>query len=207
MNGDDQTPAQAAEAAAIRRRWITLGEILAVAAVLISGLTLWNSYSERNATEADRAAEKQREAVRSKALVLKAAGGRKRLALTAVDPAQAVQSQTIAFPSPLGVDPIETLIEPRIEAGWIKDAVGKARESGGQARASGDLRMPIAITTRFVSGGETFTDVAIYDVGYRRDGNLLGGSEVDLLGLSLVERIKAGDARARLDSIWRGRGR
>ncbi len=35
---------QAAEAAAIRRRWINLGEVLAVIAVLISALTLWNSY-------------------------------------------------------------------------------------------------------------------------------------------------------------------
>ena len=204
---EGETPASAAEAAAIRRRWITLGEILAVVAVLISGLTLWNNYSERSATEADRAAEKQREAARSKALVLKAEGGRKRLALTAVDPAQAVQSQTIAFPSPLGVAPIETLIEPRIEAGWIKDAAKKSRESDGPASASGDLRMPVAITTRFVSGGETFTDVAIYDVGYRRDGNLLGGSEVDLLGLSLVERVSGRDAQARLDSIWRERSK
>jgi hypothetical protein len=31
-----------AEAAAIRRRWITLGEALAVIAVVISGLTLFN---------------------------------------------------------------------------------------------------------------------------------------------------------------------
>ena len=54
---EKQTPAQA-EAAAIRRRWITLGEILAVVAVMISGLTFWNSYSERTASEAERAAEK-----------------------------------------------------------------------------------------------------------------------------------------------------
>jgi predicted negative regulator of RcsB-dependent stress response len=46
-----QTPEEKREAAAIRRRWITLGEILAVIAVLISGLTLWNSYSDRSADE------------------------------------------------------------------------------------------------------------------------------------------------------------
>src|SRR3546814_20351205 len=55
---EKQTKAQAAEAAAIRRRWITLGEIVAVAALIISGLTFWNSYSERTASEAERAAEK-----------------------------------------------------------------------------------------------------------------------------------------------------
>ena len=46
---EPETPQQqAAEAAAIRRRWITLGEVLAVAAVLISALTFWNSYQERS---------------------------------------------------------------------------------------------------------------------------------------------------------------
>lgn len=204
---DPETRSQAAEAAAIRRRWITLGEILAVIAVLISGLTLWNSYSERSATEAERAEEKKREAERSQALVLKAEGGGKRLALTAVDPAQAIQSQTIHFPSPLGVDSIETLIEPRIEAGWINRAAKKAREAGDRAKASGDRRLPVAISTRFVSGGDTFTDAAIYDVGYRREGSLLGGSEVELLGLSLVERVPAAKARNRLDSVWKERAR
>ena len=201
---EGETPAQAAEAAAIRRRWITLGEILAVIAVLISGLTLWNSYSEREATEAERAAEKKQAAERSQALVLKAEGGGKRLALAALDPAQAIQSQTIAFPASLGVKPIETLIEPRIEAGWIRGAVKKARDQGKASKASGDARMPVAVTTRFVNGGRTFTDTAIYDVGYRRDDGLLG-SEIELLGLSLVERAGSREARTKLDSLWRER--
>ena len=201
---EGETPAQAAEAAAIRRRWITLGEILAVIAVLISGLTLWNSYSERSSTEAEKAAEKKEEAARSQALVLKAEGRGKRLALSAFDPNQAIQSQTVAFPASLDVKPIETLIEPRIEAGWIKAAVKKARDQGNAGKASGDARMPVSVTTRFVNGGRTFTDTAIYDVGYRRDEGLLG-SELELLGLSLVERVAARDARARLDSIWRER--
>ena len=50
----DQTPSEKAEAAAVRRRWINLGEILAVVAVLISGLTLWNSYTERSHAEAEK---------------------------------------------------------------------------------------------------------------------------------------------------------
>jgi hypothetical protein len=204
---DPETASQAAEAAAIRRRWITLGEILAVIAVLISGLTLWNSYSERSASEAERAEEKKREKVRSQALVLKAEGGRKRLELAAIDPGQAIQSQTITFPSALEVKAIDTLIDPRIEAGWIKDAAKKARESDKASKPSGDSRLPVAIATRFVSGGETYSDVSIYDVGYRREGSLLGGSEIELLGLSLVERVPAARARARLDTLWQGRGR
>src|SRR3712207_4169604 len=113
---DPETRTQAAEAAAIRRRWITLGEILAGAAVLIFGLTLWNSYSERSTNQAEKAEEKARASARTKALVLKAEGTGKMLALAAVDPGQAIQSQRIFFPSPIGAESIDTLIEPRIEA-------------------------------------------------------------------------------------------
>lgn len=200
-----QTPEEKREAAAIRRRWITLGEILAVIAVLISGLTLWNSYSERNADEAERAADKAEQAKVSRTLLLKAEGGRRSLNLAALDPAQAIQSQTIAFPASLGLGAIETLVQPRIEAGWVQAALRKAPD-GAKGKASGDLRLPVAITTRFVSGGETLADTTIYDIGYRRDdGGLLGGSEIELRGLSLVERVAAKDAAARLEAIWKAR--
>lgn len=203
---DPESRSQAAEAAAIRRRWITLGEILAVIAVLISGLTLWNSYQERSSSEADRAAEKKQQAAKSQTLVLRGDGGRKKMILTALDPGHAVQSQTIRFPSALGLNPVEDLVEPRIEAGWIREAAGKARKAGADRRAE-DRRMPVAITSRFVSGGQTYTDAAIYDVGYRREGNLLGGAEIDLLGLSLVERVAPGAAQARLDALWKERSK
>jgi hypothetical protein len=204
---EGESPAQAAEAAAIRRRWITLGEILAVIAVLISGLTLWNSYSERSATASERAAAKQKEEARSQALVLKAEGRGRKLALSALDPGQAIQSQTIAFPSPLGIRPIQALVEPRIEAGWIKSAVKKARSAGSDGKSAGDLRMPVAITTRFINGGRDYVDVAVYDVGYRRESGLLGGSEIELLGVSMVERVSGRGAQARLDSRWREQSR
>ncbi|MDB5671978.1 MAG: hypothetical protein JWO25_2937 [Alphaproteobacteria bacterium] len=204
----DETPAQAAHAAAVRRRWITLGEILAVVAVLISGLTLWNSYKERSANEAERSEARQHAAVQSQRVVLKASGGHKRLVLSALDPAQAIQSQTILFPSALGVAAIGDVIEPRIEADWIKEPAKKAREAAGdKPEGEGDLRLPVAITTRFVSGGETFTDAAVYDVGYRRDRGLLGGSDVALLGLGLVERVPAGSAQKRLDALWKSRAK
>ena len=43
-----------AEAAAIRRRWITLGKIVAVAGLIISALALYLSYADRRADEAER---------------------------------------------------------------------------------------------------------------------------------------------------------
>jgi len=207
MSREGQTNEERREAAASRRRWITLGEVLAVAGVAISGLALWNSYSERSADRAERAAEKAKEKTVSHTLLLKASGSGKRLALAAHDPEQAIQSQTLRFPSALGVGAVDTVIEPRIEADWIKQAVKKARE-GGEKDGPGDARMPVAIATRFASGGDTLTDTAIYDVGYKADGGgLLGGLDVELRGVSLVERVGPAAAQARLDAIWAARKR
>jgi hypothetical protein len=186
---DDRTPEQQREAAATRRRWITFGEIVAAIALLISALTLWNSYKERNEVEADRTAEKA-ERARDKAerssasqvLLLKSAGGGHILTLSPHDPNQIVQSETIVFPTALGVARIDTLIEPRIEAGWVKEALKQAREARKEAKGPGDARMPVAITTRFTNG-----------------------TDVELRGLSLVERVGTRTASARLDALWKAR--
>jgi hypothetical protein len=205
MSDDKQTPAERKEAAAIRRRWITLGEILAVIGVLISGLALWNSWAERSAAESERVAEKAKQANVSRTLLLKSSGGGRRLALTAHDPGQAIQGQTLLFPSAFGLGAFDTT-EPRIEAEWVKRAVRKAHEKDEKVR--GDARMPVAITTRFVADGRSFADTALYDVGYKESGGgLFGGTEVELKGLSLIGRATAATAQAQLDSLWAKRAK
>lgn len=205
MSDQRQTPEERKEAAAIRRRWITLGEILAVIGVLISGLALWNSWSERSAAEQERAAAKAKQDNVSRTLLLKASGGGKRLALAAHDPDQAIQSQTLLFPSAFGLGAFETT-EARIEADWVKRALKKADDKDEKVR--GDARMPVAITTRFVADGRAFTDTALYDVGYKAsDGGLFEGSEVELKGLSLIGRTTAAKAQERLDALWTARAK
>jgi hypothetical protein len=205
MSEHGQTPDERKEAAAIRRRWITLGEVLAVIGVLISGLALWNSWSERSSAEKERAAEKAQQAKVSRVVVLKASGSRKGLALAAHDPDQAIQGQTLLFPSVFGLGAFDTT-EPRIEAEWVKRAVKKAHDKDEKVR--GDLRLPVAITTRFIADGRSFTDTALYDVGYREtDGGLFEGSEVELKGLSLIGRTTAATAQKRLDALWAARAR
>src|SRR5947199_4730923 len=54
------------EAARVRRRWITFAEVLGVVALLISGLTLWNSWRQRSADEADKAAARDEAAAESR---------------------------------------------------------------------------------------------------------------------------------------------
>jgi hypothetical protein len=202
--GDAKAKARSVEAAAIRRRWITLGELLAVVAVIISALTLWNSWSERSESRATKSAEERRASMRASTLILTAARvSASRLVLKPASSEQSVQSQTISFPTALGLAPAQTTGEPRIEASWFERPVKRARARAGLPDDSrGDERLPIAVTTRFVVDGEAHEDVALYDVGYTISGRWLVGHSIALRGLSLVSRMKNGDAQAILDERW-----
>jgi len=198
-----------AEAAAVRRRWITLAEVLGVIAVLISGLTLWNSYRQRTSEEADKAAARAEAETEARVLVLRATPDRegRRLGLAAATEGQTIQNQNISFPGPLGVAAVDTLIEPRIEAGWFEQALLRARhERGGDEENRGDERVPIAITTSFFSGGRAYRDSAIYDIGYRVEGGgLFGGHKIRMRGISRVETVSPRAMQARLDALWASR--
>jgi len=195
---------RAAEAAAIRRRWITLGEVLAVVAAVISALTLWNSWSERSDSEVAKTTEAQRASTRAATLVLMAtSSGKSELALKPASAEQSVQSQRLSFPTALGAAPAETTGEPRIEAAWFEDALKKARDKARLPDDSrGDERLPVLISTRFLVDGVAHEDIALYDIGYTISGQLLVGHSLTLRGLSLVTRVKGSSATKRLDVRW-----
>lgn len=205
------TPETAEESAArrTRRRWITLGEGLAVAAVLISALSLWNAYSQRTHSEAEQAAGQKQAAAKAATLLLKAtpADEGRRLSLEPLNPAQSIQSQTIAFPKALGVAPVNTTGDARIEVRWFEEGLKRARKAAGlEERSRGDERLPVLLTTRYLADGAPREDVALYDVGYRISGRFLGGNTIRLRGLSLQRRLNVKTAPAALDAAWRGRG-
>lgn len=189
----------------MRRRWITLAEVLTVIAVSISALTLWNSWSERRNTEAARKDEARQASARAQTLVLTAATtSDDAFMLKPAADEQSVQSQRIAFPTALGLPPATTTGEPRIEAAWFERALIKARERAGMPDESrGDERLPVSITTRFLADGKPHDDVAIYDVGYSIAGRWLSGHSLTLRGISLVTRVRGGGAQAAVDARWR----
>jgi hypothetical protein len=204
----DHSPTEKAEAASVRRRWINLGEVLAVAGVAISGLALWNNYAERSHSEAAKAIESRKAESKAATLTLRGTPSKDqdRLTLATAAAEQSIQSQTITFPKALGLSPAETTGDARIEAGWFDDALKKARRAAkAKDETAGDERLPVAITTRFLANGDMHEDIAIYDVGYALEGRFLGGSTLKLRGLSLVGRTTAKGAQVRLDSIWNKR--
>jgi hypothetical protein len=149
-------------------------------------------------------ADARQSSARAATLVLVAANaGERKLMLKPASPEQTVQSQTIAFPTALGIAPAETTGEPRIEVSWFEHALKNARGLAHLPDDSrGDERLPVAITTRFLVDGELHEDVALYDIGYGIAGHWLGGHSVTLRGVSLMSRVKSGSAQVRLDARW-----
>jgi len=200
-----ETPNERAEAARVRRRLLNLGEVVAILAVLISGLTFWNSYRERTNSEAEHAQEASESAKKAATLTLKAVPDKegRTLALTPRSDTQAIQSQTIFFPAALGVSAAETSSDARIDRDWFAGALVKARKAAGIEEKPGDARLPVVIETHFLADSDPHIDRALYEVGYNSSHSLLGGTEIHLKGLSRSGAVKSRDAgQKQIDAIW-----
>jgi hypothetical protein len=203
------TPQDRSEAARVRRRWLNLGELLAIAAVAISALTLWNSYSERTNSEAAAQADAAKSSRVAAILVLKAEPTRegRSLTLTPRSDSQVIQSQTITFPSLLGLDPVSTTGDPRIERDWFDSALVKARKAAGAKHDQpGDARMPVLIATTFLVDGEPRTETALFELGYEAQHAFLSGTTIKLKGLSRLQPVKdAATGKRTLDTLMKAR--
>ena len=178
-------------------RWLTLGEIVGVVAVILAGLGYWDTHRERVAADQAHRAELAQRAARETFLMTGAVadhGGA--LRLTSVHPEQVIQTQTVWFPHALRGASVETTGNPRIEAGWIEAAVKKAAGSVKQGR------LPVAIQTVYIQDGQTRTDNAVYEVGYSLHPRLILGDKLDLEGVFLARRGASGDLQAAADKMW-----
>lgn len=190
------TPRERREAAATRRRWVTLAEVMAVIGVLIAGLTLWSNWSDRRTQAAERAAETASEAKVRSRVALKAAvedGGR-RLALS--DVAHELQDAAIIFPAALGVTEQRPAGDPMIDARWFQDALLKATDGGADDREG---RLPVLIRLTYLDGDAVRTTTGLYDVIWRTEGRMLRGRALTLEGLRM--RNPAGTP-AGLNAAW-----
>ena len=199
---DDQV---AVEKEKTRRRLINLGEVVAVLAVLISALSLWDSHNERVQGEQQQAAGETRAEQQARRLLLRAKpeSDGARLSISTQQADQVIQDQTIQFPTALGISPVQTSGDPRIEARWLAAAVKDAEKRAGTGDQLGDRRVPVAIVTQYIAGGTPYTDRAIYDIGYGKRDRFLLGDEIRLRGLTLVSRGDAAGVTARLDARWK----
>jgi hypothetical protein len=178
-------------------RWLTLGEIVGVAALIIAALGYWDGHRER-AAEAKAQQVQAAEAALKQTFLMTGAvnGGADAIHLTSVNADQVIQTQTVWFPTAVRGASVETTGNPRLEARWIEDGLRKAAGKTKQGR------LPVGIETVYIEDGQTKTDRSIYELGYSLHPRFLQSARVQLEGLSLARRGVSGDLQAAADKGW-----
>jgi hypothetical protein len=178
----------------LRRRWLTLGEIIAVLALVISAASFWDAHRDRQLARATVAKPASAAPLVLKAVVSNEGDG---LEFTVAGNDRVIQTQTIIFPESLGVHAVDTLGNPHIETGWFADALRKAIKPPRRAG-----RLPVGIITHYTDNGVDRIDSALYDVGHDWRSRLLQSDTPRLDGITLVSRGNK-DLAARVEARWR----
>ncbi len=190
-----ETPAEAAEARAIRRRWLTIGELVAVTGVLIAGLSLWINWSDQRSAEADKTVAAGKAAAARTRLDLRATvieDGRK---VALADPAHEILDTTVAFPKSFGIG-AQSPVLPRIDRDWFADHLLKVTDKGADEREG---RLPVLVTVSYRAGDATKKDRAIVELVWRTNGRMLAGRELHIEAARIRDR---GGDQARIDALW-----
>ena len=161
---------ESTEAKKSRLRWVTLGEAIAIAALILSGLGLWHEWNKR---------ESQPVVVEKPTQIPLALRGKVRnegreLEIAPIEDSHALQSLTIS----IGKSQIEVGSDGELEASEVQAALGEAMEDEGRHRA------PVRITARYVEAGADKTATGSYVLSYRTKDKLIGGRSLRLTGLS-----------------------
>ena len=191
-----ETHRERKEAAATRRRWVTLAEVVAVMGVIIAGLSFWQSWSDRRDTQAEKAATARAEAkARSRAdLVGTPRDDGRELLLS--DRSHEIGEATVTWPSALAAEVQRPPADPVVEVAPVAKALLKATDGGADDRLG---RVPALITVTFIDGDARRTASSIYDVVWRTEGRVLQGRSLRFESMRLRERD---GTRAKVDAIW-----
>lgn len=159
-----------------RRRWINFGELIALAALIVSALGVWISWKSSDHEGPTRIVE-QRQPI---ALTLRARreDDGERLEISPVESSHALQSLTVTLP---GVSPIEVGSDGELDADAVESAL-KGHEKEPRDRT---LSIPARIDARYVEMGKDRRASATYTLRYMwKGGGLFGGRSLHLVGLS-----------------------
>jgi hypothetical protein len=158
-----------------KRRWIGFGETIGLAAVVISGLGLWNSW---RSDEADKPSPQ----IETKAAIPIAFRGKiesdgKAMTISPVEPGHSLESLTLTV---AGKPAISIGGDGRLAASDVGQLVGNA----GKDPKPGSLSA--RIEARYIEAGTLKRGGGRYRISYRwDDGGLFGGDKLRLTGLSL----------------------
>lgn len=185
-----------AEAAATRRRWVSLAELVGVAGLIIAAVSLWMSWSDRRADVADKQAE---QAIESKARTLVTISGAVEddgETIKLNDAAHPLHDVEVTFPSALGVSPQSGLLGPKIDARWFDDKLLALADKVHQGR------LPVILAATYWDGDVKRTDRAIYEIAWvsvARTAAFVRGRKLKMRNLVLSDRNAT---PARLEAAW-----
>jgi hypothetical protein len=158
------------------RRWISLGETIAIAALIVSALGVWIAWKSSNNDRPTRVVE-QRSAVPLALRGTTDSDGRT-LTIVPADPGHALQSLRLTIK---GASPIEAGSDGRVSASDIEAALkGRDKEPKDVT-----LSVPVRIDAHYVEAGADRRGGGSYTLRYKWEGGgLFGGRSVRLVGLS-----------------------
>ena len=159
-----------------RRRLIPLGELIALAALIVSGLGVWIAWeSSKNSGPAQVIEHRT-----SVPLALRGSIDERgdTLVLTPADPNHALESIVVKI---AGAAPIELGGDGRLQASAVEAAL-KSRENEPKDKP---LRVRMQLDTRYVESGADRRASGDYVLRYKWEGGgLFGGRSVRLIGFS-----------------------
>ena len=159
-----------------RRRWITIGELIALLALIVSALGVWISWKSSETDKTTRVVE-QRPAI---PLILRSRreDDGTRLEISPVEQSHAIESLKLTF---AGASPISVGSDGELDASDVESAL-KGHDNEPKDRT---LSVPVRIDARYVEAGKERRASGPYTLRYMwKGGGLFGGRSLHLLGLS-----------------------
>ena len=160
-----------------RRSWVSLGEMIALGALIVSAVGVWIAWKSDNKPAEDKPTRvvEQRQAI---PLTLRGTTNSdgSELTIAPVEPSHALESLTVTI---AGASPIELGGDGRLAAGDVESAL-KAKDENKGAHS-----LPVQIKAKYVETGTDRTGGGSYVLRYRwESGGLFGGRTLRLTGLS-----------------------
>lgn len=148
-----------------RLRWVTLGEAIAIAALILSAVGLWHEWTKPDSKEV--VVEKQRSI--PLALAGRVTNDGRDIEISPVENSHALQSLTVAAAG----KKLEVGSGGRLSADDFAGLVGNAKDAKGSQRAT------LRITAKYVEAGADKSATGSYVISYRWEGGgLFGGRHI-----------------------------
>lgn len=158
------------------RRWVTLGEVIALAALIVSAVGVWIAWKSSNQDKSTRVVE-QRSSV-PLALRGTASPDGRTLTILPADPSHALESLTVAIK---GGSKIDVGSDGRLVASDVESAL---KDHDKQAKDT-TYNVAVRIDAQYVESGADRRGGGNYVLRYKWEGGgLFGGRSLRLLSLS-----------------------